>query len=351
MKIGSRDIKNFGQPYIIAELGSNHNGDMDLAQKLINEAKKAGCDCVKFQSWTKDTVFSKKVYQDNYFLNDDYRNRTDYTLEQIVEKFSISEKELLKMREYCDKVGIDFASTPFSNREVDFLVDELKASFVKVASMDLNNYAFLRHIAEKGKPIVVSTGFGTLWEIDRAIQTIEETGNKKIVILHCVANYPPKDENINLNNIEMLRNNYPNYPVGFSDHSIGVEIPLAAVAKGACVIEKHFTLDKGMFGWDHKVSATPDEMEAIVKGSKRIVAALGSYRRIVTEDDYARIPSYRRSIVAARDIPSGKTIERADIDFKRPGTGISPAHLELVVGRVAKRGIEKDSVISKEDMF
>lgn len=349
MKIKDRIIANFGAPYIIAELGANHNGDLTLARQLIDEAKAAGCHCVKFQSWSKDSIFAKKVYQDNYFLNDDYRNRTDFTLEEIVEAFSISEQELLDMRNYCLEVGIDFTSTPFSDGEVDFLVDVLNAPFVKIASMDLNNYPFLEYVARKNRPIMLSTGLSTLAEVDRAVATIEATGNRQIVLLHCISVYPPVDAEINLNNIDMLRDNYPEYPVGFSDHSIGVEIPLASVAKGACVIEKHFTLDKSMFGWDHKVSATREEMAQIVSGSVRIHDALGSYRRVVSEAEKLKIPAFRRSVVSARAIPAGTVIQREDLLLKRPGTGIEPGDINFIIGKPAKRDIEADTLISPED--
>src|SRR3989344_1653614 len=226
LRIGPHTAPNFGRPLMPAELGSNHNGKMDIARKLIDSAKSAGADYVKFQSWSKDTIFSKKVYEDNYFVADDYRNRKDFTLEKIVEEYSISETQLLEMRQYCDKVGIGFASTPFSEREVDFLVDKLRADFVKIASMDLNNYVFLDYVARKGKPIILSTGLSTLAEIDKAVATIERAGNRQLAILHCVANYPPRDENLNLNNIDMLRDNFPDYPIGFSDHSLGSPIPL-----------------------------------------------------------------------------------------------------------------------------
>jgi sialic acid synthase SpsE len=349
VKINQRTIANFVAPYIIAELGANHNGDMALAKKLIDQAKAAGCDCVKFQSWTKDSIFAKQVYKENYFLKDDYRDRTDFTLEEIVDTFSMSEKELMDMRDYCKEIEIDFTSTPFSQEEVDFLVDVLDAPFIKIASMDLNNYPFLDYVARKGRPVMLSTGLSNLAEVDTAISTIEAAGNFEIILLHCISVYPPVDSDINLNNIDMLRDNYPNYPIGFSDHSIGVEIPLASVAKGACVIEKHFTLDKSMFGWDHKVSATLEEMSLIVNGSKRINAALGSYRRIVSADEKLKIPAFRRSIVAARKIAAGQIISRADIDFKRPGTGIEPGAMHILIGKPARRDIEADAVISPED--
>jgi N-acetylneuraminate synthase len=304
---------------------------------------------VKFQSWTKDSVFSRKVYDENCFLSDDYRNRTDFTLEEIVDKFSVSEEELRELKGFCHEVGIDFSSTPFSQREVDFLTDELDVAFLKVASMDLNNYDFLRYMATKQKPIILSTGLSRLSEIDKAVATIEATGNRQIILLHCVSVYPPLDEGVNLNNMDMLRANYPDYPAGYSDHTIGTSIPLAAVAKGACLIEKHFTLDKEMFGWDHKVSANFDEMREIVVGAERIVKALGSYRRVLTQAEEKQIPAYRRSIVAARPIPQGKVIEREDLDTKRPGTGVEPQYMSMVIGRMAKRDIAFDSLLDGED--
>lgn len=349
VKIGNEIVNNFDEPYIIAELGANHNGNLDIAKKMIYQAKKAGCDCVKFQSWTKDSIFSEKVYKDNYFLGDDYRHRDDYTLEEIVKEFSLSEKQLYEAKMYCDEIGIDFASTPFSKKEVDFLVDILNVKFIKVASMDLNNYPFLEYIASKKRPIVLSTGLSTLDEIVKAVKTIEDKDNYQIILLHCVSLYPPKDKLVNLNNIDMLRDNF-SYPVGFSDHTIGSSIPIASVAKGACMIEKHFTLDKNMFGWDHKISADFKELKDIVYSSKKVWKSLGNYERVVSNEEIEKRNAFRRSIVASRDIPKGKTIERDDIDFKRPGTGIAPEYIRFVAGRVAKHDIKYDEVIKLEDI-
>ncbi|GAA0353714.1 N-acetylneuraminate synthase family protein [Bowmanella denitrificans] len=342
-------IGNYRRPYVIAELGSNHNGDMDLARKLILEAKEAGADCVKFQSWSKETIFSRKKYEDNYFIADDYRNRTDYTLEEIVEEYAISETELLEMKKFADEVGIDCTSTPFSKREADFLVDVLQTPFIKVASMDLNNLPFLDYLARKGKPMVISTGLSDLSEIDRAVKTIEEAGNKEICILHCVATYPPVDADVNLNNIITLRQCYPDYPIGFSDHTIGVQIPLASIALGAALIEKHFTLDKNMVGWDHKVSATKDEMHGIVEGAKRICDALGSFRVVATESA-ERKAEFRRSIVLSRAMKAGETLTLEDIDYKRPGTGISPSMTEHVIGFKVNKDLPYDYILNKEDL-
>lgn len=345
----NKEVYNFCKPYIIAELGSNHNGDMELAKKLIVEAKEAGADCVKFQSWSKDTIFARKKYEENFFLADDYRNRDDYTLEKIVEEYSISEDELLEMKRFADKVGIDCTSTPFSKKEADFLIEKLESPFIKVASMDLNNYPFLEYLAKKGKPMVISTGLSELYEIDKAVKTIENAGNKQIVILHCVSTYPPKDEDVNLNNISSLMKIYPEYPIGFSDHTLGTVIPIASMALGACVIEKHFTLDKNMEGWDHKVSATKDEMQVIVEGADRIHTALGSFRITAMESDERR-REFRRSIVLTRDMKKGETIKEEDIDFKRPGSGLEPGMSEFVIGRTVNRDLKYDHILQKEDI-
>lgn len=343
----TREVFNFCKPYIIAELGANHNGDMKLARKLIQKAKEAGADCVKFQSWTKDSVFSKKVYEQNCFLSDDYRQRNDYTLEQIVAKYCVSEEQLREMMEFCKSLGMDFASTPFSRKEVDFLAGKLKAGFIKVASMDLNNYPFLEYIAGKNLPILLSTGLSTLSEIDKAVRTIESAGNEQIVILHCVSLYPPADDQVNLNNIDSLQRLYP-YPVGFSDHTIGFSIPLAAAAKGACVIEKHFTLDKEMFGWDHQISADFFELKTIASESKRIHKAMGSHRIVVNEDD-ARIKAFRRSIVATKQIKKGEVLTTEMLDFKRPAEGLEPSCLDFIVGKLAKRDIGHDELVKWDD--
>ena len=210
-----------------------------------------------------------------------------------------------------------------------------------------NNYSFLEFIANKGKPMVLSTGLSNLSEIDKAVRTIEKTGNQQLVILHCVAIYPPEDKQVNLRNINTLSRLYP-YPIGFSDHSLGTSIPLASVACGACLVEKHFTLDKEMFGWDHKVSANEDEMLILATESKRIFQAMGSSRIQQVEND-DRIESFRRSIVAARKINEGEVFQEDMLDFKRPGRGLPPDALQFVLGKPTKRDLEYDELLEISD--
>lgn len=332
------------EPYIIAEIGANHNGDLELAKKMIEKAKECRCDAVKFQSWSKNSLFSKGFYKEkNQFVDENFG-----TLEEMVEKFSLSKKEHIVLKEYCDRQKITFCSTPTTSDEVDML-DELKVPFFKVASMDLNNLSFLEYIAEKGKAIILSTGMGSLAEIETAINTIYDAGNEEIILLHCIAAYPPEDKIINLRNIEMLNKTF-NIPVGFSDHTIGTSIPLAAISIGAKVIEKHFTLDKIMPGWDHAVSANPEEMNIIVEEGKRIVTAIGEYRRVVSEQEKEQKKSFRRSVVTKRKIREGEILQKLDIDFKRPGTGIKPDEIKYILGRKINKDFDKDELIKWEDL-
>ena len=233
-------------PYVVAEIGANHNGDMVLARRMIDVAKDTGCDCVKFQSF--DTkLFAKEVYDGARFLGDDRDVETD--LETAVETYAVSRADLAMLRDHCRTVGIDFASSAFEPDQAEVLA-ELDAAFIKIASMDVNNDYLLRAAAALGKRIVLSTGMATLGEIAHAVETLEQAGSEDLVLLHCVSLYPAPADVINLANIGMLRDAF-GHPVGFSDHTEGITIPLAAIALGAVMIEKHFTLDKGMEGWDH----------------------------------------------------------------------------------------------------
>lgn len=334
------------KPYIIAEIGANHNGNMDLARKHIDVAKKFGADSVKFQSWDK-TIFSKQVYNENYFLTDDYRDRTDHTLESIVEEFSLTKEQMGELATYCKKIGIDFASTPFEPEQVDPLI-EFGAPWIKIASMDINNDRLLRKAANTGVPIVVSTGMASLGEIDNAVSILESANATQIVLLHCIAIYPTPVEESNLRNIKTLQQF--GHPVGFSDHSLGPTLSLAAVALGAVVIEKHYTLDKNMFGWDHKMSMSPDEMQALVQGAAQIYAALGSPRRTVSKNEMDQRSAFRRSIIAARDISAGEILNSENITYRRPGTGLDPTLATVLIGMKVINDIPYDTLIKMKDL-
>lgn len=347
IKIKDREIKNYFKPYIIAEIGANHNGDIELAKKLITEAKKCGADAVKFQSWTPSSLICKEEYNNNQVYTDSLKKHFG-SLKEMVEKYYLREEQHFELKKYCDNLKIDFCSTPFSKEEVDLLM-KLDVPFIKVASMDINNLELLKYMAKQQKPIILSTGMSTLSEIEKAIEIIENEGNNQIILLHCISIYPPKYEDINLNNILMLEKTF-GYPVGFSDHTIGTSIPLASVALGSCIIEKHFTLDKNMPGWDHEISADPQELEIICKESKNITEALGTYKRVVSKDEQEKLKKFRRSIVLANNLKEGETIKLENLEFKRPGTGIRPDEVKYVIGKKIIRNIEKDEILKWEDL-
>lgn len=335
------------KPYIIAEIGSNHNGDMELAKKLIESAKKCGADCVKFQSFDDKSLISKSEYEKNQKYYDSPKKHFG-SLKEMVEKYYLRREQHYELKTFCKDIGIDFASSPFSKSEVDVLID-LDVPFIKVASMDINNISFLEYIGSKLRPVILSTGMASLGEIEGAIEVIEKTGNKQIVLLHCIAIYPPKYEDINLRNIEMLKETF-GYPVGFSDHSLGTTIPLAAVTLGSCIVEKHFTLDKDMPGWDHEISANPQELEEIVRESQNIIKALGTSKRIVSPDEMEKRKKFRRSLVVSRDIKDGETLTENDLICKRPGTGIAPTETKYVIGKKLKKDYENDELLKWEDL-
>ena len=306
---------DFLKPYIVAEMNTSHFGNMETAKMMIDKAKDAGCDCVKFQSWSAESLYSKTYYDVNPIAK------------RFVKGFSFDEKDLTEVAEYCQKTKIDFASTPYSIEEVDFLVAKQNVPYIKVASMDVNNYDYLRYIAQTDVPIVLSTGMSEMDEIKKAVDTIQKEGNKNLCLLHCISIYPPEIATIRLNNILGLRDEFPDYPIGFSDHSLGIEIPSAAVALGACMIEKHFTLDKTKIGMDNQIALEPDEMTQLVTHCHNVQVALGESERIVLQAEMDQRKQMRRSIVATKDLKAGKKLIKSDLDVKRPGTGIPPNKL------------------------
>jgi len=342
------EVYNYSKPYIIAEIGANHNGDMELAKKMILAAKECGCHAAKFQSWTNESLVSKEEYDRNQSYDDSPKKHFG-SLEQMVEKYYLREEQHFELKEYCESIGIDFCSSPFSIPEVDLLV-KLDVPFLKIASMDINNYPLLKHIARTGKPVVLSTGMSTISEIDQAISLIRSEGNNQIVVLHCISIYPPENKDIHLRNITMLQQTF-GVPIGFSDHTFGTSIPLASIALGACVIEKHFTLDKSLEGWDHEISAAPDEMQIICRDGLAIGEALGNFVRVVSEDEESKKLKFRRSVVASKDLKKGAIITENDLKYKRPGTGLPPDKYEDILGRVLNKDLIKDQLLKREDLI
>jgi len=344
--IGGITIGKGKPPYIIAEIGSNHNGDMELCRRLIDAAAQAGAHAVKFQSWSEKSLIAREEYDRNTVYDD--KKKHFGTLREMVKAYQFTPDQHREAHAYCKKKGIVFCSTPFSDEEVD-LLESLDVPFFKIASMDLVNTPFLRYVARKKRPLVISTGMATLAEIEQAVTAVREEGNSQIVLLHCISIYPPEYDTIHLRNMDTLRRAF-NVPVGFSDHSLGTAIPLAAIALEACIIEKHFTLDKDMPGWDHAISADPSELRVIVEEGKNIFQALGSTERTVSQAEIEKRKKFRRSLVALHDMPAGHVITMADLTAKRPGTAISPQELPYVIGRKLVRDVQEDQVLDWKDL-
>lgn len=330
-------LEDFTRPYFVAELNTSHLGKIETAKEMIQGAKDAGCDCVKFQSWSKDSLYSETFYDSNPIAK------------RFVDKFAFNEDELKEAAEHCREVGIGFSSTPYSEREVDFLL-ECDAPFIKVASMDLVNDPFLRFIAKKDVPVVLSTGMGDLEEIKRAVGVFEEVGNNKVCILHCTSIYPTEIADIQLMNILGLREAFPNYPIGFSDHSLGIEMAVASVGMGAALIEKHFTLDNSKIGMDNQMAMEPDDMRRLVQSCVTVAEGLGSTKRIVSQDELDQRQKMRRSIVSTRPLTARSVLTEDDLTAKRPGTGLSPNQIADLIGKTVSRDIPADTVLFESDL-
>jgi len=333
-------------PYVIAEIGSNHNGDMRLCRRLIDAAKSCGADAVKFQSWTRTSIVSRAEYARNTRYSD--KEKHFGSLEEMVAKYQFTPEQHREVFSYCQERGITFLSSCFSPAEVD-LLDSLGVAAFKIASMDVNHLRLLEYVGSKRRPVIMSTGMATLAEIERALGTLRKAGAEAVALLHCVSVYPPAPESVNLRNITSFLRVF-DVPVGFSDHTLGTVIPLAAVAIGACMIEKHFTLDKHMEGWDHATSADPGELEVIVRDGRNVFAALGSEVRRVSDAEMEKRIKFRRRIVTRRAVKRGEKLGLDDIDFKRPGTGINPDEFMYVVGRTLARDLESDEELEWTDL-
>jgi N-acetylneuraminate synthase len=336
-----------GEPlWVIAEIGANHNGDMDLARRIIDAAKEAGADAVKFQSWSKDSLVSRAEYaRDTRYARLD---PSALTLEQAVERYQFTPAQHRDVAGYCRQRGITFFSSCFSAAEVE-LLESLDVPAYKIASMDVNHLPLLDVVASTGKPVLLSTGMATLGEIETALTRLRRGGAGSIALLHCVSLYPCPPAEANLRNIPMLERAF-GVPIGFSDHTLGVAVPLAAVVFGACILEKHFTIDKALEGWDHAISADPTELATIVRGGRAVQEALGHSERIVGPAELEKRKAFRRRAVARRDLQKGSRMRAEDLEFKRPGTGIGPDQIDSVLGRTLLRDVGAEEELEWSDL-
>jgi N,N'-diacetyllegionaminate synthase len=341
VKLGDRVIGDGHPTFIIAEAGINHNGDINLAKKLIDVAKEARVDAVKFQTFRADELVSRKSLKAKHIEG-------EASFFEMVKRLELGREDFKKIAEYARRRDIIFLSTPLGEDSVDMLYD-LGVPAYKIASGDITNIPLLKYIAQKKLPVILSTGMSTLGEIEEALDTIYSAGNEEVVLLHCVASYPTPLEEVNLRVMETLRQAFQ-VPVGFSDHTTSTIVPVAAVASGASVIEKHFTLDKNLAGPDHKASASPDELKLIVEGIREAEMVSGSPVKKPTKSEEETKAAFRRSIVAKVDIPKGTKITREMLATKRPGTGIPPKFIGLVMSRNAVKDISSDELINWEDV-
>jgi N,N'-diacetyllegionaminate synthase len=343
IEIGDRII-GLGCPcFVIAEAGVNHNGNLDMALKLVDIAVRAGADAVKFQTFSTECVVTKNAPKAAYQKETTGSDESQF---QMLKKLELSPQAHLKLQTYCSERSIIFLSSPFEEKSADFL-EELNVPAFKIPSGELTNLPFLEHVALKSKPMIVSTGMSTLEEVKSAVDVIFKTGNTDLILLHCVSAYPANPSDANLRSMQTMAKAF-DVPIGYSDHTLGTEVALAAVASGACVLEKHITLDRTLPGPDHRASLEPDELKVLISSVRAIEVALGHGRKVPApcEADIAEVS--RKSIVTRRDIPVGAIVTKGSIVMKSPGTGLPPSMLGQIIGRIAAKHIPADTLLTSE---
>lgn len=327
---------------IIAEAGVNHNGSLDLAKELVLAAKRAGADYVKFQTSVPEKLISKVAKMAEYQKTNIGKEESQL---EMLRKLVLKLEDFSVLKEYCDQQGIKFMSTPFDLTSIDVL-EPLGMDYWKIPSGEITNLPYLRKIAKLHQPVILSTGMSCLGEIEDALRVLTEEGINKeqISLLHCNTEYPTPFEDVNLKAMHTLKECF-GVRVGYSDHTKGIEVPIAAVAMGAEIIEKHFTLDKTLPGPDHVASLEPQELKAMVDSIRNIEKATGSGIKQVSSSEKKNIAIARKSIIAARDIKAGETFTEENLTVKRPGNGINPMRWDEVIGQVAKRDFVEDELI------
>ncbi|KAF5083764.1 N,N'-diacetyllegionaminic acid synthase [anaerobic digester metagenome] len=336
-----------GHPcFIIAEAGVNHNGDLNLAKQLIDIAVEAGADAVKFQTFHADNVVTRTAEKAEYQKNTTASDESQY---DMIKKLELPDDAFRKLSDYSNVKGIIFLSTPFDEESVD-LLDDIGVPAFKIPSGEITNFPLLKKVAEKHRPIILSTGMATLGEVEEAFHFLKENGSEDIVLLHCTTSYPAPIESVNLRAMNTLRCAFQ-VPVGYSDHTEGITIPIAAAAMGARVIEKHFTIDRNLPGPDHRASLEPQELQAMVKAIRDVECALGDGIKKPTPKEEIIKKIARKSIVAKCDLSQGYIIDQNVIIIKRPGNGIAPRYFYDILGLKTNRNIERDETITWDDLY
>lgn len=341
--IGERVVGPGHPCFIIAEAGVNHNGSLEMARQLVDVAAQAGADAIKFQTFKAEKMVAPDAPKAEYQMRNTGTAESQF---EMIRRLELSPEMHQNLRAYCADKGILFMSSPFDEESADLLAD-LDVAVFKIPSGELTNLPFLDHVAQKGKPMIVSTGMSTLAEVSTAVATIHHANNKDLMLLHCVSNYPADPVDINLKAMATLAMAFQ-VPVGYSDHTNGVEVTLAAVALGACVIEKHFTLDRNLPGPDHLASLEPAELESMVRGIRIVETSLGHGRKEPAAREANTAAVARKSLVTAQDIPAGQRLMEEHISVKRPGTGIPPAMISHILGRTTRVAVSAGTLITLE---
>lgn len=326
--------------YIIAEVGVNHNGNIDIAKKMVDEAVQCGVDCIKFQTFIAEQLVSKNTEKAEYQKKQTKFNESQY---EMLKRLELSFEDFKTLKEYCDLKKIDFMSTAFDFESIEFL-ESLNIHIWKIPSGEITNLPYLIKVAKLNKPVILSTGMSTMEEIKNAFNILKKNGIGEVTILHCTTEYPTPFKDVNLKSMVTIKDQL-NVKVGYSDHTKGIEVPIAAVALGASIIEKHFTLDRNMEGPDHKASLEPDELKMMVDSIRNIEKSLGDGIKRVAESEKKNIEIARKSIVAKKIIKSGDIFTEENITVKRPGNGLSPMKWFDIIGKVAKRDFDEDELI------
>lgn len=326
--------------FIIAEAGINHNGSMELAKQLVDTAKDAGADCVKFQTFIPSDIVSKNAGKAEYQKQQTQAEESQY---DMLKRLELSFDEFVELDKYCKSKDIEFMSTAFDLNSIDFL-NSIGMSIWKIPSGDITNLPYLLKIAKLRKPVILSTGMSTMDDIRNAINALEKNGAGNLTVLHCTTEYPTPFEDVNLKAMLTIKDEF-GVQIGYSDHTKGIEVPIAAAALGAHIIEKHFTLDRNMEGPDHKASLEPDELKAMVTSIRNIESALGDGIKQPAESEKKNMTAARKSIIAKKSIKAGEILTEENLTIKRPGCGVSPMKWFEVLGQVASRDFEEDELI------
>lgn len=325
---------------VIAEAGVNHNGSIELAKQMVDVAKDAGADYIKFQTFVPEKLVSKYAPKAEY---QKLTTETDESQLQMLQKLALSKEEFIELKEYCDGIGIGFLSTPFDIDSIHFL-ENFNMDYWKLPSGEITNLPYLEEIARTGRRVIMSTGMSTIQEIQDAVSVLESYQVPEIILLHCNSQYPTPYEDVNLYAMREIEQ-ATGRKTGYSDHTIGIEVPVAAVAMGACIIEKHFTLNQSMEGPDHKASLEPKELKRMIQSIRNIEQAKGAGKKKPSSSETPNLQIARKSIVACRPIKKGEIFSTQNLTTKRPGNGISPMKWNEIIGRKAIRDFSEDELI------